>query len=200
MKYSHQEGDIRPLYSSVPKNQCLWPWAVGSYPLAYFYLRCILFGEVGRYRGWAMTAFAVVFLLAVEAAARVCPICGVWRKRHVPNRSGDVRRSRIRSRQRFGAVFRHGQFDFHAVRRGTAARQRCLPPRLVRQKPRNIPKVIQFPVTLTLCVRTLVPVRHTAPPFLPIIHRIILPYTARFVNGCETFSGSKFSKVNSQSK
>ena len=73
MKYSHQEGEIRPLYSSVPKNQCLWPWAVvGSYPLAYFYLRCILFGEVGRYRGWAMTAFAVVFLLAVEAAARVC--------------------------------------------------------------------------------------------------------------------------------
>ena len=73
MKYSHQEGEIRPLYSSVPKNQCFWPWAVvGSYPLAYFYLRCILFGEVGRYRGWAMTAFAVVFLLAVEAAARVC--------------------------------------------------------------------------------------------------------------------------------
>ena len=72
MKYPHQEGEIRPLYSSVPKNQCLWPWAVGSYPLAYFYLRCILFGEVGRYRGWAMTAFAVVFLLAVEAAARVC--------------------------------------------------------------------------------------------------------------------------------
>ena len=72
MKYSHQEGEIRPLYSSVPKNQCLWLWAVGSYPLAYFYLRCILFGEVGRYRGWAMTAFAVVFLLAVEAAARVC--------------------------------------------------------------------------------------------------------------------------------
>ena len=70
MKYSHQEGEIRPLYSSVPQNQCLWPWAVGSYPLAYFYLRCILFGEVGRYRGWAMTAFAVVFLLAVEAAAR----------------------------------------------------------------------------------------------------------------------------------
>ena len=54
MKYSHQEGEIRPLYSSVPKNQCFWPWAVvGSYPLAYFYLRCILFGEVGRYRGWA---------------------------------------------------------------------------------------------------------------------------------------------------
>lgn len=73
MKYSHQEGEIRPLYSSVPKNQCFWPWAVvGSYPLAYFYLRCILFGEVGRYRGWAMTAFAVVFLLAIEAAARVC--------------------------------------------------------------------------------------------------------------------------------
>ena len=72
MKYSHQEGEIRPLYSSVPKNQCLWLWAVGSYPLAYFYLRCILFGEIGRYRGWAMTAFAVVFLLAVEAAARVC--------------------------------------------------------------------------------------------------------------------------------
>ena len=73
MKYSHQEGEIRPLYSSVPKNQCFWPWAVvGSYPLAYFYLRCILFGEAGRYRGWAMTAFAVVFLLAVEAAARVC--------------------------------------------------------------------------------------------------------------------------------
>ena len=64
MKYSHQEGEIRPLYSSVPKNQCFWPWAVvGSYPLAYFYLRCILFGEAGRYRGWAMTAFAVVFLL-----------------------------------------------------------------------------------------------------------------------------------------
>lgn len=73
MKYSHQEGEIRPLYSSVPKNQCFWPWAVvGSYPLAYFYLRCILFGEAGRYRGWAMTAFAVVFLLVVEAAARVC--------------------------------------------------------------------------------------------------------------------------------
>lgn len=73
MKYSHQEGEIRPLYSSVPKNQCFWPWAVvGSYPLAYFYLRRILFGEAGRYRGWAMTAFAVVFLLAVEAAARVC--------------------------------------------------------------------------------------------------------------------------------
>ena len=52
MKYSHQEGEIRPLYSSVPKNQCFWPWAVvGSYPLAYFYLRCILFGEAGRYRG-----------------------------------------------------------------------------------------------------------------------------------------------------
>ena len=73
MKYPHQEGGIRPLYSSAPKNQCFWPWAaVGSYPLAYFYLRCILFGEVGRYRGWAMTAFAVLFLLAVEAAARAC--------------------------------------------------------------------------------------------------------------------------------
>ena len=79
MKYSHQEGEIRPLYSSVPKNQCFWPWAVvGSYPLAYFYLRCILFGEAGRYRGWAMTAFAVVFLLAVEAAARSGPARTRW--------------------------------------------------------------------------------------------------------------------------
>ena len=52
MKYSHQEGEIRPLYSSVPKNQCFWPWAVvGSYPLAYFYLRCILFGDIILFAG-----------------------------------------------------------------------------------------------------------------------------------------------------
>ncbi len=73
MKYPFQEGENRPLYSSVPKNQRFWHWmALGSYPLAYFYTRCILLGEAGRYRGWAMTAFAVLFLLAVEAAARTC--------------------------------------------------------------------------------------------------------------------------------
>ena len=64
---------------------------------------------------------------AKQAAARVCPICGVWRKRHVPHRGGHVRRSRIRSRQRFGAVFRHGQFDFHAARRAKVPASEACP-------------------------------------------------------------------------
>lgn len=73
MKYPNQEGENRPLYLSVPQNPHFWPWAaVVSYPLAYFYLRCILLGEAGRCRGWAMTVFTVLFLLAVEAAARAC--------------------------------------------------------------------------------------------------------------------------------
>lgn len=76
MKYPFQEGALRPLCSSVAKNQNVWPWlALCSYPLAYFYTRCILFGEVPllgnvSWRGWAMTIFAVLFLLGIEAAAR----------------------------------------------------------------------------------------------------------------------------------
>lgn len=73
MQYPFQEGGPRPLCSRVPKMQNFWPWAAAfSYPLAYFYLRCILLWEAGRYRGWAMTAFAVLFMLTVDSAARVC--------------------------------------------------------------------------------------------------------------------------------
>ena len=45
MKHLFQEGALRPLCLSVPKNQHFWPFAaLASYPLAYFYTRCILFG------------------------------------------------------------------------------------------------------------------------------------------------------------
>ena len=70
MKYPFQEGALRPLCSSVAKNQNIWPWlALFSYPLAYFYTRCILMGDVS-WRSWAMTIFAVLFLLGTEVAAR----------------------------------------------------------------------------------------------------------------------------------
>ena len=80
MKHLFQEGALRPLCSSVPKNQHFWPFAaLASYPLAYFYTRCILFGGSGMLtepglcpRGGAMVLFALLFLAAVEAAARAC--------------------------------------------------------------------------------------------------------------------------------
>ena len=80
MKHLFQEGALRPLCSSVPKNQHFWPFAaLVSYPLAHFYTRCILFGWSGMLtepglcpRGGAMVLFALLFLAAVEAAARAC--------------------------------------------------------------------------------------------------------------------------------
>ena len=80
MNHPIQEGENRPLYLSVPKNPAFWPWAaLASYPLAYFYTRCILFGGAGMLaepgicpRGTALILFALLFILAVEAAARMC--------------------------------------------------------------------------------------------------------------------------------
>ena len=80
MKHLFQEGALRPLCSSVPQNQHFWPFAaLASYPLAYFYTRCILFGGSGMLtepglcpRGGAMVLFSLLFLAAVEAAARAC--------------------------------------------------------------------------------------------------------------------------------
>ena len=78
MNHPIQEGENRPLYLSASKNPVFWPRAaLGSYPLAYFYTRCILFGGAGMLtepgicpRGTALILFALLFILAAETAAR----------------------------------------------------------------------------------------------------------------------------------
>lgn len=69
-----KEGAGRPLYESAPKIQAetppapyLWGAAV-SYPLAYLYVREILFAR--PFAGWGLPVFAVLFLAGVEALAR----------------------------------------------------------------------------------------------------------------------------------
>lgn len=69
-----KEGAGRPLYESAPKIQAetlpapyLWG-AVASYPLAYLYVKEILF--VSSFSGWGLPAFTVLFLVGVEAMAR----------------------------------------------------------------------------------------------------------------------------------
>ena len=68
-----KEGAGRPLYESAPKIQAetpsapyLWGAAV-SYPLAYLYVREILFAR--PFAGWGLPVFAVLFLAGVEELA-----------------------------------------------------------------------------------------------------------------------------------
>ena len=70
MKNDRAEGALRPLGFRVPKNKNIWPWlALASYLVAYFYTRCILLDSLPG-RGWAMTVFALLFLLGTDLAAR----------------------------------------------------------------------------------------------------------------------------------
>ncbi len=69
-----REGAGRPLYESAPKIQPVLParpylWAAAvSYPLAYWYVRYILFAAY--FVSWALPVFALVFVAGVEAMAR----------------------------------------------------------------------------------------------------------------------------------
>ena len=69
-----REGAGRPLYESAPKIQLAVPaapylWgAVVSYPLAYLYVKEILFAR--RFAGWGLPVFTVLFVAGVEAMAR----------------------------------------------------------------------------------------------------------------------------------
>lgn len=69
-----KEGAGRPLYESAPKilpavpaAPYLWG-AVGSYPLAYLYVRQLLFAR--NFANPALPVFALLFVLGVEAMAR----------------------------------------------------------------------------------------------------------------------------------
>lgn len=69
-----KEGAGRPLYESAPKIQPAVPatpylWAAAaSYPLAYLYVKKILFSF--GFAGWSLPVFAVLFLAGVEVLAR----------------------------------------------------------------------------------------------------------------------------------
>lgn len=69
-----KEGAGRPLYESVPKMRpevpsapYLWG-AAASYPLAYLYVKEILF--VSKFASWGLPVFTVLFIAGVEAMAR----------------------------------------------------------------------------------------------------------------------------------
>lgn len=61
-----KEAAQQPLCSRIPKMQALG--AVLMYPLAYLYVRAVLFPH--DYPGWGMPVFAVLFMLYTEIAAR----------------------------------------------------------------------------------------------------------------------------------
>lgn len=69
-----KEGAGRPLWESAPRIAPAMPaapylWAaVVSYPLAYFYLRKVLFAS--GFTGWGLPVFALLFVAGVEALAR----------------------------------------------------------------------------------------------------------------------------------
>lgn len=69
-----KEGAGRPLYESAPKMQpevpsapYLWG-AAASYPLAYLYVKEILF--VSEFTSWELPVFTILFIAGVEAMAR----------------------------------------------------------------------------------------------------------------------------------